>query len=67
MKFDPLTDHFVQGFFADLPQPGSQHRLRVNGRVLEELVVESWWTDEPIRDPAIGGKRHAALITRTVS
>jgi hypothetical protein len=40
--------------------------LKVNGRLLREMIVAAWWTDEPRRDPAIGGRRHAALITRTI-
>lgn len=65
-NFDPKTDHYVTGHFHDLPEPGTTHTLLVNGKEKKELVMGSWWLDEPIRDPYIGNRRHAALITRTI-
>ena len=66
-RFNPETDHYVTAFLRELPGPGAVHTVIVNDIPREEYVLASWWTDEPQRDPLIGNRRCAALITRSVS
>lgn len=65
-KFDPRTDHLVTGFLRELPEIGAEMTFLIEGSKKREQVVGAWWTDEPLRDPAIGYRRHAAMITRTI-
>lgn len=65
-KFNPETDHFVQGFAEQLPTEGEIHALVFHGEPRHEQVVAAWWDTEA---PAslMKGKRALNLITRPVT